>query len=97
MNKEFLSALFASVSAGDCSVPEGGVYDLYEMSPEAEEAGRLFNDALDRSGLRCTPAEDDLYDAYINAINAHEKCGFINGFRLGMKLAGELGGGLGHE
>ena len=79
-----------SVSAGDCSIPEHGLYELYRPTEETDATGQAFNKALDDSGLRGSPAEDMVYDAYIDAINAHEECGFINGFRLGMKLASEL-------
>lgn len=98
MNSDFLRRLYWACSSGIAPFTDDNhnLSLLYQQTQEAHEASERFSDALYGSGLdRETMGAIEDLSGY--EIVAYECQGFINGFRLGMKLAGEMGGGLEHE
>lgn len=96
MSNDFLRRLYLACSSGIAPFTEDNcnLLPLYEQTQEAQEASERFCEALRASGLdgeTMGTIEDLSGDEFV----AVECQGFINGFRLGMKLAGELGQGAG--
>ena len=93
MSNDCLTRLYWVCSNQEFSFDDGrNLGELWEETLGKAESGRAFDDALSATDLCGTEEEDEVYSAYIQARCAAEECGFINGFRLGMKLAGEVGG-----
>lgn len=89
---DFLSRLYWAVTAEENYFGDGmNLGELYERIPEAAAALDAFSKAVGRLGLG--EVEDELLGLYCSGYWANEKQGFINGFKLGMKLAqeGDLG------
>lgn len=89
---DFLGRLYWAVTAEENYFGDGmNLGELYERTSEEEAARDAFQKALDRLGMR--EVEDELLNLYCGGCWANEKQGFINGFKLGMKLAqeGDLG------
>lgn len=85
---DFLTRLYWAVTAEENYFGDGmNLGELYEKTPEEEMARDAFSKAIDRLGLR--EVEDELLSLYCGGCGANEKQGFINGFKLGMKLAQE--------
>lgn len=85
---DFLGRLYWAVTAEENYFGDGmNLGELYEKTPEEEMARNAFSKALDSLGLR--EVEDELLSLYCGGCWENEKQGFINGFKLGMKLAKE--------
>ena len=90
---DFLSRLYWAVTAEENYFGDGmNLGELYERIPEEAAVWDAFSKAMNHFGLR--EVEDELTNLYREGCWANEKQGFINGFKLGMKLAQE--GDLGH-
>lgn len=92
MTRDFLMRLYWACSAEEASLADGrNLGKLYERTEATGEADCCFDEYLYTTNLTAEE-KDALYNLSADAITAYEQQGFINGFRLGMKLAGELGG-----
>lgn len=98
MNNDFLRRLYWECSSGIAPfmADSRNLSALYERTPEVSEASGRLSDALREAKL------DPETMSTIETLSGEEvvafECqGFINGFRLGMKLAGEMRGGLENE
>lgn len=91
MNNDFLKRLYWACSSGVEPFSEDGcnLSRLYKPSPGVVNAMERFCKALYSSGLEKTETSK-LESLNGEGLIAAEECGFINGFRLGMMLAGEL-------
>lgn len=87
MNKEFLERLYWACSF-EAEPFEAGLNlsEMFEHFPQTNETWYELKEKLKERGLEA----DDIGDELSVFSTAYEKQGFINGFRLGMKLAGEL-------
>lgn len=63
--------------------------ELYQRTEETAQASAHMNSLLDRLALDKN-AVDQLTSLCCEIMNAYEQQGFVNGFRLGAKMAGEL-------
>ena len=90
MNKEFLERLYwACTDENDYAADGTKLAELYERIDEASKADKCFDNELNR--INISTVDKRALDSIRGSIAmAYEKQGFINGFRLGMKLAGEL-------
>lgn len=90
MNNDFLKRLFWACSDESASVADGlNLGELYQRIADTGKATHCFSEALCATGL--PGKEKNLLDNISCSVAmAYEQQGFINGFRLGMKLAGEL-------
>lgn len=90
MNKEFLERLYWAVADEATHLEDGfNLSELYERDGEARAAASAISTAIGE--LNLTLREKTLLENLSGSVaDAYEKQGFINGFRLGMKLAGEL-------
>lgn len=93
MSNDFLRRLYWACSSGVAPFTEDNcnLSLLYELTQEAHDASERFSAALYGSGLD-RETMDAIEDLSGDELAAYECQGFINGFRLGMKLAGELRG-----
>ncbi len=93
MSKEFLERLFWACSDETEHYAVGmNLGEFYEKSGEIKHGWDCLAKAVDDLGLG--PKDRDKVSSIAYTLtDAFEKQGFINGFRLGMKLAGELGEG----
>lgn len=90
MNNDFLKRLYWVCSDQEALFGDGlDLGELYQRIADTGKATHCFSEALCAAGL---PAkEKNLLDNISCSIaTVYEQQGFINGFRLGMKLAGEL-------
>lgn len=90
MRADFLERVYLSASSG-CFLPslEGRLSGLWESLGTAEEAEGALLEALD--GLKMDEeTEERMTDLFYTASTERERQGFFNGFRMGMRLAGEL-------
>lgn len=88
MKMEILSRLYLACSCEDSYVVEGfDLSSLYKRDEAVDNAERAFSNCL--FGAGDTGKLEHLHNV---ACMAYEGQGFINGFRLGMKLAQELAG-----
>lgn len=92
MSNDFLRRLYWACSSGLTPFTEDNcnLSLLYEATQEAHDASERFSKALYAAGLD-SRTESSLETLSGEEVVAVECQGFINGFRLGMKLAGELG------
>lgn len=91
MKADFLERIFKTVSCEGSSPVKGErLCELYDRG--AEEAQGAFLEALEK--MAASEKREWIVNLYAAAADEREERGFLNGFRLGMKLAGELGGGL---
>lgn len=90
MNIDFLTRLYWACTdiemAGQSDLNLG---ELYQRTPDADSAEHCFNERLYAAELS-TEDKNKLGCLSGSVAMAYEKQGFINGFRLGMKLAREL-------
>lgn len=93
MNSDFLRRLYWACSSGATMAAGNGcdLSALYELTHGAHEASERFSDALREAKLD-RETVDVIEELSGDEVAAYEEQGFINGFRLGMKLAGELRG-----
>lgn len=92
MNNDFLIRLYWACSDEEMSFVSGlNLGELYARSEETSNADLLFYEKLSAAGL---PKDERvlLEGLSSSACTAYEQQGFINGFRLGMKLAAEVRG-----
>ncbi len=93
MKKEFLKRLYWACSDWDEGEDADGTMlsELYERIEDVKKADRAFSEKLYAAELSSN--EKRLLENIGGSVSmAYEMQGFINGFRLGMKLAGELRG-----
>ena len=91
MEFEFLERLWAVCSDENHHLPEGdNLNELFRYIREVQTANRCMEDQLKKLELG-TDKEETLYNCVSVVSWAYEKQGFINGMRLGMMLARELG------
>lgn len=87
---DFLTRLYWAATDEEGYYGDGlNLGELYERTEEEKGYRERFSELLDRLALG--QEEDEIMDAYTGGCIANEKQGFINGFRLGMKLAQEAG------
>ena len=92
MNNDFLSRLYWACSDTEMHLENGlNLGEMYERTNGAAIAYNQFSTVVNE--LSISNVEKDMlgslrYDACV----AYEQQGFINGFRLGIKLAMEIGG-----
>ena len=91
MKKGLLERLYWAYSNSEVSA-EGSLSDLYEHTRDAKRAEANFSEKLYATDLP-HDAKSLLEDIGCSVSDAKEIQGFINGFRLGMKLAEEVYGG----
>lgn len=93
MSTDFLERLYWAVTDEDQHMKAGlDLGELYERTATAKRADCAFKERLaDFQQLDESKAEK-LDNCHTASCWAYEQQGFINGFRLGMKLAGELRG-----
>ena len=91
MKKEFLSRLYYACS-DESSYYESGdnLGELYQRIADVDTADHLFSDKLGSAKLSADDRET-LENCFNVACWSYEQQGFINGFRLGLMLARELG------
>ena len=89
MKTDFLSRLYMACSEGEAG--PGGITELYEKTDGAEQSVKEFDKKLQEAEL---PKENRLVleNLACSISMEFERQGFLNGFRLGMMLAGELEG-----
>lgn len=93
MSKEFLERLFWACNDETQQYEEGmNLGELYEKSDEVKLGFNYLAKALNELDLGLKE-KDKVSNIVYTLTDEFEKQGFINGFRLGMKLAGELGEG----
>lgn len=87
MRTEFLTRLYFTVSS-EMGQPSKGrrLNELYEFTPDVLGP----SDAIDRRLSELGAPQDAICNELSALVNAYEKQGFINGFRLGMMLQEEL-------
>lgn len=91
MSAEFLHRLFWACTDVNGITVGAELAELYHRLENAQKASQAFTQKLYASKL--SKEEKNLLDDLSGSmIDAHEEQGFINGFRLGMMLAGELRG-----
>ena len=90
MEYNFLRRLYLECTAHMDDRDEFSFNRLYERMDDASDSDAVFSSRLRAFNL---PSEiwGELNDMYANGIGAYEEQGFINGFRLGMLLAYEVG------
>lgn len=90
MNNDFLKRLYWACSDESANGADGTNFcEMYERIKETKSESRYFSEALYATGL--TVSEKRKLESLNSSIAmVYEQQGFINGFRLGMKLAGEL-------
>lgn len=91
MNLDFLSRLYWACTDDESTYDSSlALETLYERLEDAEKAAHFFTEKLYATNLS-NDEKCDLDMLNGTTIMEWERQGFINGFRLGMKLAGELG------
>lgn len=91
MNKEFLERLYWACADETRHMETGlNLGELYEHLSDTDGADHQLSEKLKKLKV-----DQDTTEALENTITvalwAYERNGFINGFRLGMKLVQELG------
>lgn len=90
MNLDFIKRLYWACTDRDGVVADGTrLFELYEHTGETGRVDRHFSEKLYATG----PSDDEkllLENIDASVAMAYEMQGFLNGFRLGVKLAGEL-------
>lgn len=88
MNNDFLKRLYWACSSEEsCFEAGSSLCELYERIPDVKRAGKGYRDCL----AAIESKEKGKLDNFVYSLSdVREMQGFINGFRLGMKLAGEL-------
>ncbi len=95
MSYELLSKVYDALTQPDmCPSENDPGQDLWQGTEAASGAVTALYDAI--FGDRSEPIMN-MDDLVFDAIYETERCGFINGFRLGMQLARELGEGDGQN
>lgn len=90
MNLDFLKRLYWACSDQDHAFSDGmDLGELYERTEDTARATAHFNEKLLAAEL-ATDERDTLGCLNTSTADAYEQQGFINGFRIGMKLAEEL-------
>lgn len=82
------ASIIAAIQAAARGFIDPAIEQFDSAYPPAREAGETVRAAIE-DGRASTL--DDLEELLVSAEDAYETQGFINGFRLGMLLAGELG------
>ena len=92
MSHDFLSRLYW-VCADEAAPLASGLNlgELYERTEDAAAANKAFDHYLS-SAMLSAESRTELEHLDSLCCIAYEKQGFINGFRLGVKLIAELGG-----
>lgn len=91
MKKEFLSRLYYACSDESPHYENGdNLGELYQRMADVDTADRLCTDQLNKAKLD-TDTRETLENCFNVACWTYEQQGFINGFRLGLMLARELG------
>lgn len=90
MNQDFIKRLYWACTDRDGADADGTrLFELYERTEEVKKVDHTFSEKLFATGL----SDDEkrlLENIDASVAMAYEMQGFLNGFRLGMKLAGEL-------
>lgn len=92
MNNDFLSRLYWACTDQENPLSEGlNLGELYHRTKDTDKVSHYFGEKLYLTSL---PTEEKTILDNINGsvAMAYEQQGFINGFRIGMKLAVELWG-----
>lgn len=91
MKKEFLSRLYYACSDESPHYESGdNLGELYQRMADVDTSDRLCTDQLNKAKLDADTRET-LENCFNVACWTYEQQGFINGFRLGLMLARELG------
>ena len=92
MKKEFLKRLYWACAGAMEPFEDGlNLSELYERTDAAKAVSRASGTAICKLNLTANE-KTMLENLSVSVADAYEEQGFINGFRLGMKLAGELRG-----
>lgn len=83
------ASIIAAIQAAARGFIDPAIEHFDSAYPPAREAGETVRAAIE-DGRASTL--DDLEELLVSSEDAYETQGFINGFRLGMLLAGELDG-----
>lgn len=95
MTTDFLKRLYwACASEAEPFEDGSNLSELYERSDSAKSAFSASSAAIYEKDLT-VEEKTELENLSVNVADAYKEQGFINGFRLGMRLAGELQGGGG--
>lgn len=87
METDFLRRIYWAAS-GECSCPTKGnrLNELYSHIPDVSAATDSLYKQTGQLGMNLDSISAELSDL----VNAYEMQGFLNGFRLGALLSGEL-------
>lgn len=87
MDMDFLKRLYMACSDDNCFFEAGlNLSELYQRIEDTETADRDFAEAVQATKLPVSDA-DSIWEATCAANIAYELQGFVNGFRLAMRIA----------
>lgn len=91
MNRDFIERLYWACSDTEQSMNDGmNLGELYVHTPAVKRADYAFQERLADFQQQDPSKAEKLDNCHVASCWAYEQQGFINGFRLGMKLAEEL-------
>lgn len=91
MNRDFIERLYWALTDEEQHQKTGlDLGELYERTPAVKRADHAFQEQLADLQQQDTSKAGKLDNCHVASCWAYEQQGFINGFRLGMKLAAEL-------
>ena len=93
MSTDFLERLYWTCADESKHMADGlNLGELYEHTAAVKRADHAFAERLANFQQKDNSKAEKLDNCHIASCWAYEQQGFINGFRLGMKLAEELRG-----
>lgn len=91
MSTDFLERLYWALTDEEQHQKTGlDLGELYERTPAVKRADYAFKERLADFQQQDASKVEKLDNCHVASCWAYEQQGFINGFRLGMKLAEEL-------
>lgn len=91
MSTDFLERLYWALTDEEQHQKTGlDLGELYERTPAVKRADCAFKERLADFQQQDASKAEKLDNCHVASCWAYEQQGFINGFRLGMKLAEEL-------
>lgn len=92
MNRDFIERLYWALTDEEQHQKTGlDLGELYERTPAVKRADHAFQEQLADFQQQDASKAEKLDNCHVASCWAYEQQGFINGFRLGMKPAAELG------
>lgn len=88
MDMELLKRLYMACSDDNCIFTAGlNLSELYQRIEEVKSADQALSLAVDAANLPPSVFSNGIEDAFCESIIAYEMQGFVNGFRLAMRMA----------